>query len=204
MPIKLIPLPYSAEALEPAISAETLNFHHGKHHRAYVEKTSELVADTGLADEPLESIIAAASKQGDAKLFNQAAQVWNHGFYWHSLTPEKTSPSQALATAINSSFGSHEQMIEKLLEEAAARFASGWAWLVANQGQLAITTTGNADRPSEGGTPLLVIDVWEHAYYIDRRNDRQAYLEAAASVLDWQFASENLERDAWWTYPDEV
>lgn len=205
MPVTLMPLPYSLDALEPAISAETLKFHHGKHHRAYVDKTNELVAGTDLADQPLEAIISAARGKSDSGLFNQSAQVWNHGFYWLSLTAEKREPSAALSAAIDSSFGGHDKMIDKLLEAAAAQFASGWAWLVADrEGQLAIETTDDAHQPAgEDKRPLLVIDVWEHAYYIDRRNDRKAYLEAAAELLDWSFASDNFDRNDWWTYPDE-
>ncbi len=201
MPISLMPLPFDKAALEPAISAETLEFHHGKHHKAYVDKTNELTAGTDLEGKPLEAIIAAA-KAKDQKLFNQSAQVWNHGFYWESLSPEKTEPSADLTKAISAAFGSHDAMIDMLVEEAAAHFASGWAWIVAKDDALAIVTTHDAGLPDEGeGIPLLVLDVWEHAYYIDRRNDRKAYLTAAAKLLNWDFASANFASGERWIYP---
>ncbi len=201
MPISLMPLPFEKAGLEPAISAETLEFHHGKHHKAYVDKTNELTAGTDLEGKPLEAIIAAA-KAKDQKLFNQSAQVWNHGFYWESLSPEKTEPSADLTKAISAAFGSHDAMIDMLVEEAAAHFASGWAWIVAKDDALAIVTTHDAGLPDEGeGIPLLVLDVWEHAYYIDRRNDRKAYLTAAAKLLNWDFASANFASGERWIYP---
>jgi Fe-Mn family superoxide dismutase len=201
MPITLMPLPFDKAALEPAISAETLEFHHGKHHKAYVDKTNELTAGTDLAGKPLEAIIAAA-KGTDQKLFNQSAQVWNHGFYWASLSPEKTEPLAELKQAISAAFGSHDAMLTKLVEEGVAHFASGWAWLVSRGGKLAVISTHDAGLPDEGeGTPLLVLDVWEHAYYIDRRNDRKAYLTAAANLLNWDFASANFSSGDRWTYP---
>lgn len=201
MPITLTPLPFEKAALEPAISAETLEFHHGKHHKAYVDKTNELTAGTELEGKPLEAIIAAA-KGKDQKLFNQSAQVWNHGFYWASLSPEKTEPSAKLTKAVSAAFGSHDAMITKLVEEGVAHFASGWAWLISRDGELAIISTHDAGLPDESdGTPLLVLDVWEHAYYIDRRNDRKAYLTAAAKLLNWEFASANYASGERWTYP---
>lgn len=201
MPIKLMPLPFAKTALEPAISAETLGFHHGKHHKAYVDKTNELTAGTDLDGEPLEAIIDAARGK-DQKLFNQAAQVWNHGFYWESLSAQTSAPSAALGQAVSAAFGSHDAMIDKLVEEAATHFGSGWAWIVAKQGKLAIVTTHDADLPGEAdGTPLVVLDVWEHAYYIDRRNDRKAYLTAATKLLNWDFASANFASGERWTYP---
>ena len=172
MPITLMPLPFDKAALKPAISAETLEFHYGKHHKAYVDKTNELTVGTDLEGKSLEEIIATA-KGKDQKLFNQAAQVWNHGFYWESLSPEAGSPSAELAEAISASFGSHENMITKLVEEGVGHFASGWAWIVAQGDKLAIISTHDAGLPEKAdGTPLVVLDVWEHAYYIDRRNDR--------------------------------
>lgn len=199
--ITLMPLPFDKSALEPAISAETFDFHHGKHHKAYVDKTNELVAGTDLEGQSLEAIIDAARGK-DQKLFNQSAQVWNHGFYWNSLSPEKTQPSADLAAAIDSAFGSHEAMIEKLVSEGALHFASGWAWLVAKGGRLEVISTHDADLPGEdAGVPLLVLDVWEHAYYIDRRNDRKAYLTAASQLLNWDFASANHASGKRWTYP---
>ncbi len=202
MAITLMPLPFSMDALEPAISAETLEFHHGKHHKGYVKKTEELIAGTDLEDQPIEAIVAAARMSNDTALFNQAAQVWNHGFYWASLNPEKSNPSVGLAEAIGEAFGSHDQMIDTLVEAATGQFGSGWAWLIANGDRVLIDTTPNADQPTDSASrPLLVIDVWEHAYYIDRRNDREAYLKAIANIMNWQFASENFDRKATWTYP---
>jgi Fe-Mn family superoxide dismutase len=202
MPISLMPLPYSHDALAPAISADTLEVHHGKHHKGYVDKTNALIAGTDLADQPLEAIISAARNGGDTKVFNQAAQVWNHGFYWLCLTPDQTEPSADLAGAISASFGSREALVSSLIEAAAAQFGSGWAWLVASGDRLSIETTPNAAQPlGRNSRPLLVVDVWEHAYYLDRKNDRKAYLDAACQRLDWRFASENFARQTVWTYP---
>ncbi len=202
MAIKLMPLPYPLDALEPAISAETLTFHHDKHHKGYVTKTNELVAGSPDEDRPLEAIIASARATNNDELFNQAAQVWNHGFYWASLNPKKSAPSEELAAAVSSSFGSQGKMIDALVEAATGQFGSGWAWLIANGDRLLIDTTGDADQPDvRVSRPLLVIDVWEHAYYIDRRNDRPAYLKAITELLNWQFASENFDRDTPWAYP---
>jgi Fe-Mn family superoxide dismutase len=204
MAINLMPLPYAVDSLAPAISAETLKLHHGKHHKGYVTKTNELVAGTELEAQPLEAIIASARKSGDSQLFNQAAQVWNHGFYWLSLAPGKTEPSESLAAAIAASFGSAQQMVDELVEAAMGQFASGWAWLSASREKLEIETTGDAEQPlGEGKRTLLVIDVWEHAYYLDRHNDRKAYLEAVMPKLNWRFASENFARDEPWSYPGQ-
>ncbi|MFM5908110.1 MAG: superoxide dismutase [Novosphingobium sp.] len=201
MTISLMPLPYEEDALEPAISAATLEVHYGRHHKAYVDKTNELVAGTDLAGQPLEAIIAAARGK-DARLFNQAAQVWNHGFYWLSLAPGSGKPAGRLAEMIDASFGSHEAMAERLIDAAAAHFGSGWAWLVESDGKLSILTTHDADLPAEtSGNPIIVVDVWEHAYYLDRKNDRKAYLKAATGRIDWDFASDNLTRGTRWTYP---
>ncbi|MFM6932747.1 MAG: superoxide dismutase [Novosphingobium sp.] len=201
MPITLMPLPFDKTALAPAISAETLEFHHGKHHKAYVDKTNELTAGTDLEGSSLEEIIAAAAAK-DEKLFNQSAQVWNHGFYWKSLSPDQTEASAKLKSAIDASFGSHDDMIAKLVEAGVGHFASGWAWIVAKGDTLSIVTTHDAGLPDDSdGIPLVVLDVWEHAYYIDRRNDRKAYLTAAAKLLDWDFASANFTSGERWTYP---
>ncbi|MDE2435133.1 MAG: superoxide dismutase [Sphingomonadales bacterium] len=203
MSVSLISLPYPETALEPAISAQTLAVHHGKHHRAYVDKTNELIAGTSLADASLNSIVVAAAVANDTKLFNQAAQAWNHGFYWHSLTPNRSAPDGALAEAIASTYGSAEKLCDVLIEQGVGHFGSGWAWLVADGKDLSIVTTHDAGCPLADGNkrPLLVIDVWEHAYYLDRKNDRKAYLTAAARLLDWNFASENFSRGEPWTYP---
>ena len=196
MTIELMPLPYSLDALEPHISSETLQFHHGKHHRGYVGKINAATEGTELAGADLETIIKAAQEDGKQALFNSAAQTWNHGFYWHSLSPESQSPEGKLAEAITRDFGSLEQLNEQLAAEANGHFASGWAWLVSDNGTLKICSTHDAETPlNEGLNPLLTIDVWEHAYYIDKRNDRGAYVKAIIeNCLNWSFAAENYER----------
>jgi len=199
--ITLMPLPYAPDALQPAISADTLNTHHGKHHKTYVDKTNQAIAGTALADHSLEQIIAA-TRTSDKKVFNQAAQTWNHGFYWASLSPESTKPSADLAAAISSAFSSHQDMVEQLITQGAEHFGSGWVWLVSKAGELAIEATHDAGQPEgEDANPLLVLDVWEHAYYLDRKQDRKAYLKAVSGKIDWQFASENFARQSRWTYP---
>lgn len=203
MPIELMPLPYARNALEPHISAETLDYHHGKHHRAYVTKLNELIADGPMAGLPLNDIVIQSHKKKDEKVFRQAAQAWNHGFYWHSLSPDRTKPDAALAKAIAADFGSVDALTAQLADKAVGHFASGWAWLVADGDKLSVVDSHDAETPLTGkARPLLTIDVWEHAYYIDRRNDRKAYVEAVISdLLNWNFASENFARAAAWTYP---
>ena len=203
MAFELIPLPYDSEALAPAISAETLGFHHGKHHKAYIDKTNAAIEGTDLADEDLEAVIAKArgSNQG---LFNNAAQSWNHGFYWHSLTPEKTSPSGDLAAAIDAAFGSVDDLTKQLAERGAGHFASGWVWLAEKGGTLSIEETHDGDTLADSGfNPLLTIDVWEHAYYLDYQNRRPDYLKAVLDkILNWEFAAENMARGSAWKYPE--
>lgn len=205
MPISLMDLPYPADALEPAISATTLEVHHGKHHRAYVDKTNTLAAAAGLADAALEEIIRSAAQRGEQGLFNQSAQVWNHGFYWMSLRPAGGAAAQgALAERINADFGSHAAFVQAFAAAATGHFASGWAWLVENaEGRLEITDSHDAGCPlTSKANPLLTVDVWEHAYYLDRRNDRGAYVAAVLDqLLNWDFAAENLARGTPWTYP---
>ena len=202
MPISLPPLPYAADALAPAISRATLEVHHGKHHKAYVDKTNALTKDGPLADASLEEIVRQAHGRGDQALFNQAAQAWNHGFYWRSLQPVAAVPPQVLERALVASFGTVADFVDAFLAEAAKHFGSGWAWLVAEGEALRIETTHDAGCPIVAGLrPLLVLDVWEHAYYLDRKNDRKAYLDAAGQLLAWDFAAENLEREGVWTYP---
>lgn len=204
MPITLTALPYGAAALEPHISADTIALHHGKHHSGYVDKTNALASQAGLDGSTLEEIIAAARTSDNAKLFNQAAQVWNHGFYWSSLCPEPTKPSAELARAIDDSFGSFAQLKQELTAAATDHFASGWAWLVVSGKGLAIEDTHDAATlGASGKRPLLVIDVWEHAYYLDRQNLRKAYVEAVTGhLLNWDFASRNFAADKPWTYPE--
>lgn len=203
MSISLMPLPYSLGALEPHISRETLEFHYGKHHRGYVDKVNRAIDGTKIANADLEEIIKAAKGMGDQSLFNSSAQAWNHGFYWHSLAPEKSEPSQGLADAITSNFGSMAEFEERFAEEATGHFGSGWAWLVADQeGGLDVCSTHDAATfVTKSVKPLLTIDVWEHAYYIDVRNDRSAYVQAVIeNLINWEFASANYERGSHWIY----
>lgn len=203
MAFKLIDLPYPDTALEPAVSANTLSFHHGKHHQAYIDKMNGAIDGTDHADKSLEDIVAAArgSNQG---LFNNAAQSWNHGFYWHSMAASETSPSDELKSMIDSAFGSVDELKSQLKDRGAGHFASGWVWLAEKGGSLTIEETHDGDTlaDQDGVNPLLVIDVWEHAYYLDHQNARPAYLDAVVgSKLNWSFASENLARGSTWTYP---
>lgn len=203
MAFSLIDLPYADSALDPAISAETLSFHHGKHHQAYIDKTNGAVEGTDLAGKSLEDVIVAArgSNQG---LFNNSAQSWNHGFYWHSMAASETAPSAELSAMIDAAFGSVDALKDKLKEHGAGHFASGWVWLAEKGGKLTIEETHDGDTiaDQDGVNPLLVIDVWEHAYYLDHQNARPAYLNAVVgSKLNWAFASENLARGSAWTYP---
>lgn len=203
MAISLLALPYADSALEPVVSATTLQTHHGKHHKAYVDKTNAAIDGTDLATASLEDIVAAAAAKGDKGLFNNAAQTWNHGFYWHSLTPASTAPGGDLAAAIDASFGSLDALKAELAAQGAAHFASGWVWLVARDGKLAVEQTHDAATFSDlSGNPLLVIDLWEHAYYIDYKNLRPDYLKQVIdSRLNWAFAAENLARGTRWAYP---
>ena len=202
MSFQLIELPFDSAALAPAISAETLSFHHGKHHKAYVDKTNAAVEGTDLAGKSLEDVVVAArgSNQG---LFNNAAQTWNHGFYWYSLTGTASAPSGDLAAKIDEAFGSFDALKEKLAEIGAGHFASGWVWLVEKGGKLTLAETHDADTLADGdANPLLVIDLWEHAYYLDHQNARPSYLKAVIdNHLNWDFAAENLARGSAWTYP---
>lgn len=202
MSISLMPLPYGAGALAPAISADTLEVHHGKHHKAYIDKTNAGIEGTPLAGAPLEKIVAT-TRRSDPKLFNNAAQAWNHGFYWASLTPTKASPKGELLAAITRDFGSVDALVEALGKHGADHFASGWVWLAAADGKLSVVETHDADTLADGdAVPLLVIDLWEHAYYLDHKNARPDYLKAVlGEVINWDFAAENLSRGTVWTYP---
>ncbi|AKH42633.1 Fe-Mn family superoxide dismutase [Altererythrobacter atlanticus] len=202
MAFELMPLPYDSEALAPAISAETLSFHHGKHHKAYIDKTNAAIDGTDLAGKSLIEVISAArgSNQG---LFNNAAQSWNHGFYWHSLSPDALVPTDELAAMIKDAFGSLDDLKSKLADRGAGHFASGWVWLAEKDGKLSIEETHDGDTLADSGfNPLLTIDVWEHAYYLDHQNARPNYLKAVIDGhLNWNFAAENLSRGTAWTYP---
>jgi len=203
MPITLIPLPYSRDALAPTISAETLEFHHGKHHATYVEKTNAAAKTLGSENDSLEEIIAAAKQANDKPAFNNAAQSWNHGFYWHSLSPEGGEPNGALAEAIDRDFGSLDALRKELQERGEKHFASGWVWLAADGEKLSVEETHDGETLALGSKrPLLTIDVWEHAYYLDHQNARPKYLEAViGKLLDWNFAASNYAATNNWRYP---
>jgi Fe-Mn family superoxide dismutase len=191
MAFTLPELPYSKDALAPHLSAETLEFHHDKHHQAYVTKLNELVgADPSLAGKSLEDLVRTSS----GGVFNQSAQVWNHTFYWNSMKPKGGGePTGAVLEAINKAFGSFGDFKTKFSAAAAGQFGSGWAWLVKDGSGLAIVATSNAGNPlTEGKTPILTCDVWEHAYYIDYRNARPKYVEAWWNLVNWDFAAKNL------------
>jgi Fe-Mn family superoxide dismutase len=192
MAFELPPLPYSKDALAPHISAETLEFHHDKHHAAYVNKLNELVAaDAKWQGKSLEDIIRTA----EGPVFNQAAQVWNHTFYWHSLAPKAGGePTGPIADAIKSAFGGFGEFKEKFSKAAEGQFGSGWAWLSKDaSGKLVIDATSNAGNPlRDGKKPVLTCDVWEHAYYIDYRNARPKYVAAWWNLVNWEFANKNL------------
>jgi Fe-Mn family superoxide dismutase len=191
MAFQLPALPYEQNALEPHISAETLEYHYGKHHKSYVDKLNGAVEGTDMANASLEDVI----RKAEGGVFNNAAQVWNHTFYWNCLSPNGGGePGGALADAINSAFGSFADFKEEFTEAAAGNFGSGWTWLVQkDDGSVAIHNTSNAGCPlTEGVTPLLTVDVWEHAYYIDYRNARPKYLEAFWNLVNWEFVSANM------------
>lgn len=196
MAYELPPLPYAYDALEPHISKATLEFHHDKHHAAYVSKYNDGVKDTEMDNKPIEDVITAiagdSSKQG---LFNNGAQAWNHTFYWHSMKPGGGgTPFGDLAKKIDADFGSHEKFVEAFKEAGATQFGSGWAWLVLENGTLKVIKTPNAENPLPAGQiPLLTMDVWEHAYYLDYQNKRPAYIDTFLShVVNWDFAEKNL------------
>jgi superoxide dismutase, Fe-Mn family len=196
MPHQLPDLPYAKDALAPVISAETIEYHYGKHHQAYVNNLNNLIPGTKYEALSLEETVKQSHGQLSEKpVFNNSAQVWNHTFYWNCLAPGAGgSPSGAIATAIDKSFGSFADFKDKFSKAAAAQFGSGWAWLVKTaDGGLAIETTGNADTPfAAGKTCVLTLDVWEHAYYIDYRNARPKYIEEFWKLVHWDFANQNF------------
>jgi len=196
MAFELPELPYARDALEPHMSSETFDYHYGKHHKAYVDKTNGMLAEKGLEGASLIEVIKAAKDKGDKGLFNNSAQIWNHSFFWQCLAPQgATSPSGKLKEMIDSDFGSHDALLEKLATESANHFASGWGWLVLNNGKLEVTSLHDADTPVvHGMTPLLTLDVWEHAYYIDYRNARPDYLKSVlGNIINWDFVGQNLD-----------
>ncbi|MDD5629734.1 MAG: superoxide dismutase [Elusimicrobia bacterium] len=189
-------LPFAKDALAPHISAETLEFHHGKHHRAYVDNLNKLLAGSPLAAETSLEEVVRKAPQGP--LFNNAAQVWNHTFYWNSLSPKGGGePKGRLAAELVKAFGSLAKFQEEFTAKAVGHFGSGWAWLVLRDGKLSVETTPNAGTPlTYGCVPLLTCDVWEHAYYIDYRNARAKYVESFWKIVNWEFAAKNLEAAA--------
>ena len=191
--ITLEALPYQEDALAPAISAKTISFHYGKHHAGYVKTLNGLIAGTQYEGRALEEIVRTAAARGDAAIFNNAAQTWNHAFYWSSLAPagKGGAPSAGLLAAIEAAFGTLDACKVALADAAMKRFGSGWAWLVAANGKVAVESTPNAETPivRPGAKPLLVVDVWEHAYYLDWQNRRADYVKAAVGLLDWNAAS---------------
>ena len=195
MPIELPKLPFEDNALAPTISSNTISFHYGKHHKTYVDNLNKAIAGTELAEKPLIEIVrAVAGKSDKAAVFNNAAQVWNHTFYWNSLSPKSTTPSKDLADRIEKDLGGMAKFKEQLSAAALCQFGSGWAWLVLDGGVLKVTKTPNAETPiTTAAKPLLTLDVWEHAYYLDYQNKRADYVAAVLDkLLNWEFASQNL------------
>ena len=191
MAFELPDLPYPKDALAPHMSAETLEYHHDKHHAAYVNKTNDLIKGTDLESASLEDIIL----KSDGVLFNQAAQVWNHTFFWSSLSPDGGGqPSGDVAARIDADFGSYDDFRKAITDAATSQFGSGWAWLVEKDGKLDVMKTPNAENPMKsGGKALWTIDVWEHAYYIDHRNARPKFVDTVLdNLINWEFVSQNL------------
>jgi Fe-Mn family superoxide dismutase len=196
MSLELPALPYDLNALEPHISANTMSFHYGKHHQAYVTNYNNLTKDTPLADQPLEDVIKqTAGDPAKAGLFNNGAQVWNHTFFWNSMKPSGGgAPTGELASKIDSDLGGFEKFVADFKTAATTQFGSGWAWLALDKGKLVVTKTANADTPlAHGLTPLFTVDVWEHAYYLDYQNRRPDFVSVVLEKLaNWDFVSANL------------
>jgi len=185
----LPPLPYGEDALAPVISAETLKLHHGKHHKKYVDTMNQLLEKEQVQATSLEEVV----RNSKGKLFNNAAQAWNHDLYWHSLSPQKRRPAGALLHRLERDFGSYDKFADAFSAAAIGQFGSGWAWLTEKDGKLQVVATSNADTPMAHGVKcLLTVDVWEHAYYVDYRNERERYVSAILDRLNWQFAEKNL------------
>ncbi len=198
MAFELPPLPFPKNALEPHMSAQTFDFHHGKHHQAYVTNLNNLVKGSPMESQSLEELIKSSYKDSSKTgIFNNAAQVWNHTFFWNSMKPHGGgAPSGAAAQAINGAFGSVDKFKEQFKAAGAGQFGSGWAWLVSDNGQLKIAATPNAVTPlAEGQTPLVTCDVWEHAYYLDYQNRRPDFLQAFLDhLVNWDFVAQNLAK----------
>ena len=198
MTFHLPDLPFAKDALAPHMSAETLEFHHDKHHKAYVTKTNELIGNERELDgASLIQVVREAKRAGNSKLFNNSAQLWNHSFFWQSLAPSQgQKPDGKLAKLIEDGFGNPEALLQKLQEEAVNHFSNGWAWLVLDRGSLRVTSLHDADTPivHEGMVPLFTLDVWEHAYYIDYRNERPRFVTSVLSnIVNWGFVAQNLD-----------
>ena len=196
--IALPPLPFKEDALEPYISKRTIEFHYGKHHKTYVDNTNKLAEAAGLGNLSLLEIIKKTAVSADqASIFNNAAQAWNHDFYWKSLLPGGIKPNERLTKMIDTSFGGYEGFTKEFQNAAVTQFGSGWAWLVVDQGKLKVIKTSNADNPLvHDQVPLLTVDVWEHAYYLDYQNRRQDYVNAVLDhLLNWEFAAANLPKN---------
>ena len=208
--IILPPLPYPSDALEPVLSEATLRFHHGKHHKAYVDKANALRAEAALPPGPVEDLIEAVAMSPDRRLFNNLAQAWNHAFYWNCMSPRPVPPPRRLATAIAAAFGGPEALRAAFIDEGVRHFGSGWVWLAAQDGRVSLFSTHDADTAvGRNFTPLLVCDVWEHAYYLDHQNDRAAYLGLWWDRLaNWDFAGRQFAAEAAgtgaWTYPHDT
>lgn len=197
MAFELPSLPYDKSALEPHMSAQTFEFHHGKHHNAYVTNLNNLTKDTPMATKPLEDVIHEAWKSGNTGVFNNAAQVWNHTFFWHCMKPAGGgAPTGAIADKINEAFGSYDKFKEEFKAAGTTQFGSGWAWLVLDGGALKVTKTPNAETPMvHGQTALLTCDVWEHAYYLDFQNRRPDFLATFLdNLVNWDFVNEQLAK----------
>ena len=196
MPFTLPDLPFDRAALAPNMSAETLDFHHGKHHRAYVDKTNQMLSEKDYGDASLVEVIKRAKEKSDKKLFNNAAQIWNHSFFWHCLAPAgSTELKGELKTMVERDFGSAEAMHEKLATTCAEHFGSGWGWLVLDGKKLKVTSLHDADTPAVHDlVPLLTLDVWEHAYYIDYRNERPKFVKSVLdNIVNWDLVAKNLD-----------
>lgn len=194
---QLPPLPYAEDALAPVISAETLKLHHGKHHKKYIDTMNQLLEKEQIQGSTLEDVVRQSKGKEQVKLFNNAAQAWNHDFYWHSLSPKRQRPAGALLHRVEKDFGSYDKFADTFSKAAIGQFGSGWAWLVqkgeGQDGKLEVMATGNADTPMAHGIQcLLTVDVWEHAYYVDYRNERERYVSAILDRLNWEFAEKNL------------
>lgn len=199
---KLPDLPYAHNALEPVIGVTTMQTHHGKHHARYVNVTNEIVGETNVA---LEDLIAKARREGETKLFNNAAQAWNHAFFWECMTPAPAAPAGDLAKAIDASFGSLEELKKQFVAKGAAQFGSGWVWVLAKGGKLEVQSSHDAGQPwldAQGSAPVLVCDVWEHAYYLDYKNERDRFLGTWFDKLaNWKFAAAQLVEATRYRYP---